>query len=208
VVTPFSGGWANLSRFPSGERSEAGGQVAILGSALFEAGQLVAEDDFAIVDHEQGEYADGDPAARDLLGFGAVDADDVRALRDGALERDLDVLERALELANVSDESGKIERASVGLLHVPGTEIAGDRAFIERVGREHVLKRALDQGFVELFLAGGPACLALLLLTAHRAMISPRDAPPLRRIRMEANALGYTFQSRELFTRENGLRKK
>jgi len=153
---------ANFSRFPVGERSRAGGKVAILGGALLETGQLVAEDDLALVDYEQCEYADGDPAARDLLGFGAVDADDVRALRDGALESDLDVLERALEFTNVSDESRKIKRASVGLLHVPGTEIAGDRAFIERVGCEHVLKRALDQGFVELFLAGRPPCRAFL----------------------------------------------
>jgi len=135
-------------------------------------GQLVAEDDLAVVDHEQSEYADGDPVACDLLGFGAVDADDVRALRNGALERDLDVLERALEFANVSDESRKIERAPVGLLHVPGTEVAGDRAFIKRGGREHVSKRALDQGFVELFLAGGPPCRALLWVNAHGGMIS------------------------------------
>ena len=135
-------------------RPQAGSQVAILGDALFETGQLVAEDYLVLVDREQGEYADGDPAARDLLGFGAVDADDVRAPRNYALESDLDVLECALEFANVSYESRKIERASVGLLHVAGTEIASDRAFIERVGGEHVLKRALDQGFVEIFLAG------------------------------------------------------
>ena len=122
----------------------AGGQIAILGGALLETSQLVAEDDFSILDHEQSEYADSDSAARDLLGFGSMDADDARALRDGALELDLDVLERALEFANVSDESCKIERTSVGLLHVAGTEISGDRAFIERVGREHVLKRPLD----------------------------------------------------------------
>jgi hypothetical protein len=137
-------------------RPQAGSQVAILGDALFETGQLVAEDYLVLVDREQGEYADGDPAARDLLGFGAVDADDVRAPRNYALESDLDVLECALEFANVSYESRKIERASVGLLHVAGTELPGDRAFIERVGREHVLKRPLDQGFVEFFLAGGP----------------------------------------------------
>lgn len=136
-------------------RNWAGGQVAILGGALLETGQLVAQDDLALVDHEQGEYADGDPAAGDLVGFGAVDADDARALRNGALEGDLDVSERALEFANVSDESRKIKRASVGLLHVPGTEVASDRGFIERVGREHVFKRALDQRFVDLFLAGG-----------------------------------------------------
>jgi hypothetical protein len=126
----------------------------ILGGALLEAGQFVAQNDLALIDHEQGEYADGDSAARDLLGFGAVDADDIRALRNHALERDFDVLERALELANVGDESRIIDRASVGFLHVAGTEIASDRAFIERVGGEHVLKRALDQGFVEIFLAG------------------------------------------------------
>jgi len=139
---------------------------------LLKTGQLVAEDDLALVDYEQGEYPDGDPATRDFLGFGAVDADDVRALCNGALVRDLDVLERALEFADVGDESRKIERASVGLLHVAGTEIAGDCAFIERVGREHVLKRALDQGFVELFLAGGPVCRALLWVNAHGGMIS------------------------------------
>ena len=126
----------------------------ILGGALLEAGQFVAQNDLALIDHEQGEYADDDSAARDLLGFGAVDADDIRALRNHALERDFDVLERALELANVGDESRIIDRASVGFLHVAGTEIASDRAFIERVGGEHVLKRALDQGFVEIFLAG------------------------------------------------------
>src|SRR5580693_7292636 len=94
----------------------AGGQVAILCGALLQTGQLVAEDNPALVDQEQGEYADGDSAARDLLGFGAVDADDARALRNGALEGDLDVLERALKFADVSDESWKIKRASVGLL--------------------------------------------------------------------------------------------
>jgi hypothetical protein len=155
----------------------AGSQVAILGGALLEAGQLVTEDDLALLDHEQSEYTDGDPAARDFLGFGAVDADDVRALRNGTLERDLDVLERALEFANVSDESRKIKRASVGLLHVPGTEIAGDRAFIERVGREHVLKRPLDERFVELFLPGGLPCRSFLLGNAHGGMISPQCAP-------------------------------
>jgi hypothetical protein len=144
----------------------------ILGGTLLEMGQLVAEDDLAIFDHEQSEYSDGDPAARDLLGFGAVDADDVRALRDDALKRDLDVLDRALQFADVSDESRKIERASVGLLHVPGTEVASDRAFLERVGGEHVLKRALDEGFVELFLAGGPSCRALMWVNAHGGMIS------------------------------------
>jgi hypothetical protein len=163
-------------RFPNGDRSGAGSQVAILGGALLETGQLVAEDDFAIFDHEQSEYADADPAARDLLGFSAVDADDVRALRNHALERDLDVLERALEFVNVSDESCKIECAPVGLLHVPGTEIAGDRAFIERVGREHVLKCPLNQGFVKLFLADGPACRALLRVNTHDGMISLRSA--------------------------------
>jgi hypothetical protein len=34
------------------------------------------------------------------------------------------------------------------------------------------LKRALDQGFVELFLAGGPPCRALLWVNAHGGMIS------------------------------------
>jgi hypothetical protein len=162
--------------FPVGERSHAGGQVAILGGAVLETGQLVAEDDLAVVDHEQSEYADGNPAARDLLGFGAVDADNVRALRNHALERDLDVLERALEFANVSDKPRKIERTSVGLLHVAGTEVAGNRAFIERVGCEHVLKCLLNQGFVELFLAGGPACRALLRVNTHDGMISLRSA--------------------------------
>src|ERR1700687_3186705 len=102
-----SRGWATPARFPVGESLLAGWPVAILGGALFEAGQLVAEDDLALVDHEQSEYADGDSAARDLLGFGAVDADDVRAFRDGALERDLDVPDRALEFADVRDESRK-----------------------------------------------------------------------------------------------------
>jgi hypothetical protein len=159
----------------------ARGQVAILGGALLEMGQLVAEDDLAFVDHEQCEYAEGDPAARDLLGFGTVDADDARALRNGRLERDLDVLERALEFANVSDESRKIERAPVSLLDVPGAEIAGNRAFIERVGREHVTKRLFDQGFVEFFLAGGPCARAFLFVNAHGGMISPRCAVPLVR---------------------------
>ena len=112
---------------------------------MFETGQLVAEGDLALVDHEQGEYADGDSATRDLFGFGAVDANDACALRHSALERDLDVLDSALQLADVSDESREIESASVGLLHVPRTEVAGDRGFIERVGGEHVLKRALDK---------------------------------------------------------------
>lgn len=154
----------------------AGGQIAILGGALLEAGQLVAEDDLALVDHEQSEHADGDSAARDLLGFGAVDADDVRALRNDALESDLNVLEHALEFADVRGESRKIERAPVGLLHVAGTEVAGDRAFLERVGGEHVLKRALNQGFVELFLAGRPPRRALLRVNAHGGMISLRYA--------------------------------
>jgi hypothetical protein len=162
-------------RFPNGDRSGAGSQVAIFGGALFEAGQLVAEDDFAVVNHEESKYTDGGPAARDFLGFGAVDADNVRALRNHAFERDLDVLDGALEFANVSDESRKIERASVGLLHVPGTEIAGDCAFIERVGGEHFLKRARDQGFVDLFLARGPPCRAFLGVNAHGAMISPQS---------------------------------
>jgi len=161
-----------MSRFPICKHSQAGSQVTILGSALLETGQLVAEDDLALVDHEQGEYPDGDPAARDLLGFGAVDADNLRALRNHPLEGDLDVLERPLEFANVSDESRKIERASVGLLHVPGAEVASDHAFIERVGCEHVSKRPLDQGFVDLFLPGGLPCRSFLLGNAHGGMIS------------------------------------
>jgi hypothetical protein len=173
--------------FPVGERSHAGGQVAILGGAVLETGQLVAEDDLAVVDHEQSEYADGNPAARDLLGFGAVDADNVRALRNHALERDLDVLERALEFANVSDKPRKIERTSVGLLHVAGTEVAGNRAFIERVGCEHVSKRTLDQGFVDLFLMVGPRCGVFLLVDAHGEMISPRCAVPFLRLRNSLN---------------------
>jgi len=144
----------------------------ILGGALLEAGQFVAQNDLALIDREQSEYADGDSAARDLLGFGAVDTDDIRALGNHTLERDLDVFERALEFANVGDESRIIERAPIGLLHVAGTEVAGDRAFIECLGGEHVLKRALDQGFVELFLAGRLASRAFLRVNAHGAMIT------------------------------------
>jgi hypothetical protein len=192
-------------------RNWAGGQVAILGGALLETGQLVAEDDLVLVDHEQSEYADGDFAARDLLGYGAVDADDVRALRNDALECDPDVLECALEFANVSDESRKTKRAPVSLLHVPGTEVAGDRAFIERARREHVSKHPLDQGFVELFLTGGPPCRAFLLMYAHGEMISPQYA-----FTSKGGLLGWgilpsrerQFQSQELVSRENRLRKK
>ena len=129
-------------------------------------------DDFSIVDHEQSKHADGDSAAHDFLGFGVVDADDISALRDGALKRDLDVLERALEFADVNDESRKIKCAPVSLLHVLGTEIASDRAFIERIGREHVLKRPLDQGFVEFFQAGGPLSRAFWFVRAHGRIIS------------------------------------
>lgn len=105
----------------------------ILGGTLFETCKLIAEDNLALVDYEQGEYADGDPSARDLLGVGAVDADDGRAFSDDALKCDLNVFERALEFTHVRDESREIKRTAIRFLYVLGTEIASNRAFIELV---------------------------------------------------------------------------
>jgi hypothetical protein len=111
----------------------ARGQVAILDGPLLKMSQLIAEDNLALVDHEHGEYADGDPAPYGLLGFSAMDADDSRFLSNDALESDLDVFECALEVTNVSDEFREIKRAAISFLHVLGTEIASYCAFIELV---------------------------------------------------------------------------
>ena len=127
------------------------------------------------------EYADSDPAARDFLGFGAVDAHDVRALRDGALERDLDVLEHALNFAEVGNESRKIKRAVRGSSGLPGIQIAASRFPSSNASDADVSKRPLDQGFIYLFLAGRLPCRTFLLGNAHGGMISPRCAVPLLR---------------------------